>query len=403
MLTDAAVRAAKCEDKTYRLHDDRGMYLEVTAAGGKYWRLKYRLAGRERRFAIGVYPRVGLQQARALRDKARDLIAQGIDPCQHARQARIEATIAAANSFEAVAREWWGKVSAGWEPISAQRVLRRLERDLFPWLGSRPIGRIEAPELLDALLRVERRGHNSTAHRLRQYCGRIFRYAITTSRAKRDPAADLRGDALAPVVERHHAAITDPAAVARLLSDLDAYQGHFHVRTALLLAPLTFVRPGNLRRARWSEINFIAAEWRIPFQRMKMREQFVVPLSRQALDLLRGLHPLTGAGEFLFPGVRDRKRPMSENTVNAALRRLGYGQDDMTGHGFRTMASTLLNEQGYPPDIIELQLAHEERNKVRAAYNRAQRLAERRQMMQAWADYLDELRAGRVSVAAAVA
>nr|WP_217450805.1 site-specific integrase [Vogesella oryzae] len=280
-----------------------------------------------------------------------------------------------------------------WSDGHAERIIRRLERDIFPWLGSRPIADIEAPELLANLQRIERRGAVETAHRAMQSVKQVFRYAIATGRAKYNPAVDLAG-ALAPVVKTSFPTITDPAKIAELLRAIDGYQGTLETKCALKLAPLVFVRPGELRKAEWREIDLDAAQWVIPAERMKMREKHVVPLSSQAVDVLRELKPLTGHGQFVFPGARSSKRPMSENTVNAALRRLGYDKDTMTGHGFRHMASTLLNEQGWNRDAIERQLAHGERNKVRATYNYAEYMPERIRMMQAWADHLDSLKAG---------
>jgi integrase len=287
-----------------------------------------------------------------------------------------------------VAREWFEKFSPIWAPTHASTIIRRLERDVFPWLGGRPLGEITAVELLEALRRVEARGALETAHRLKQICGQVFRYATATGRARRDPSADLRG-ALPPVKERHHAALTKPADVAALLRSIGAYQGSFVVRCALRLAPLVFVRPGELRQAEWSEIDLNGATWRIPATRMKLRQEHIVPLSRQAVEVLHELHPLTGAGRYVFPSARTIARPMSENAITAALRRMSYERGVMTAHGFRTMASTLLNEMGWPADAIERQLAHAERNGVRDAYNRAEYLPERRRMMQAWADYLN--------------
>lgn len=269
-------------------------------------------------------------------------------------------------------------------------MIRRLERDVFPWLGTRPVGEITAVELLEALRRVEARGALETAHRIHQICGQIFRYAIATGRGSRDPSADLRG-ALPPVRETHHAALTKPADVAALMRSIIGYQGSFVVRCALRLAPLVFVRPGELRKAEWSEFDLDGYIWRIPAERMKLRQAHLVPLSQQAVEVLRELRPLTGAGRYVLPSARTTTRPMSENAVTAALRRMGYEQGTMTGHGFRTTASTLLNEMGWPADAIERQLAYAERDEVRGAYNRAEYLSERRRMMQAWADHLDGL------------
>ncbi len=388
-LTDTAIRNAKPGTKRNKLFDERGLFLLIAPAGGKWWRLKYRVAGREKLLSLGTYPEVGLKEARDKRDAARKLLAAGIDP----GLARKAERSAIADSFEAVAREWHAKRAPGWAPGHAEKVMGRIERDVFPWLGARPVGEVKAPELLAVLRRIETRGAIELAHRAHQICGQVFRYAIATGRAERDPAADLRG-ALPPVKERHHAAITDPKAVGALLRAIDGYQGSFITQCALLLAPLTFVRPGELRKAEWPEIDLDAAEWRIPAERMKMRAIHIIPLSVQAVAILHELRPLTGSGRYVFPGLRTPTRPMSENTINAALRRLGYAKDEMTGHGFRSMASTMLNEQGWHRDAIERQLAHGERDAVRAAYNYAEHLPLRRRMMQGWADYLDGLKSG---------
>jgi integrase len=390
MLTESAIRNAKRGAKPRRLYDNAGLYLEVSPAGGKLWRLKYRHAGKEKRLALGVYPDVSLKQARERRDDARKQIASGRDPAAERKAAKQETD---PESFETVAREWFGKFSLHWAVSHSDKIIRRLERDLFPYLGSRSIKSITAPELLTVLRRIEARGTSETAHRALQNCGQIFRYAVATGRAERNPAGDLRG-ALAPTQETHYPSITEPKAVGELLRALDGYQGDLITRSALKLAPLVFVRPGELRRAEWVEIDLDKAEWRIPAEKMKARAPHVVPLSRQAVAILKELHPLTGGGRYVFPGLRSLSRPMSENTVNAALRRLGYDQHTLTGHGFRSMASTLLNEQGWNRDAIERQLAHGERDAVRAAYNYAEHLPVRRKMMQSWADYLDGLRVG---------
>jgi integrase len=397
-LTATAIRNAKPGDKTLRLFDGRGLYLEVAPNGRRYWRLKYRHAGKEKRLALGVYPEITLADARTLRDEARAVIRTGRDPSADRRADRREAKLSADNTFEGVAREWLASQKRKLTPATYDKAVRTLEANVFPWLGLRPIAEIDAPEVLAVLKRIEARGAHETAHRVKARMGQVFRYAIAHGNATRDPSADLRG-ALAPVVSRSHAAVTDPAQVGDLLRALDAYAGQFATRCALRLAPLLFARPGELRHAEWSEFDLDAAEWRIPAHKMKMREAHVVPLSSQAVAILRELEPLTGRGRYLFPGIRTATEPMSENTVNAALRRMGFDKDTMTGHGFRAMASTRLNELGWAPDVIERQLAHAERNKVRAAYNRAQYMAERRKMMQAWADYLDGLRTGAKVVA----
>ncbi|WP_029457263.1 tyrosine-type recombinase/integrase [Solidesulfovibrio alcoholivorans] len=391
-LTDLAVRNAKPSAKTVRLRDERGLYLEVSPKGGKWWRLRYTFQGKENMLSLGVYPDVSLKDARERRDAARKHLAQGIDPSKIRQEEKAEAA-AEALTFEHVAREWYERFKPKWSPSHSLDVIQRLEKNVFPSLGPRPIRDITAPELLAAVRLIEGRGAVESARRILQMCGQIFRYAIATGQADRDIAADLRGS-LPPAREKHHASITDPKAVAQLLRAIDGYQGAFMVLCALRLAPLVFVRPGELRHAEWSEIDFDKAEWRIPGPKMKMKEQHIVPLSTQAIAILRELHPLTGAGKYVFPSVRSSSRAMSENTVLAALRRMGYTKDEMTGHGFRSMASTLLNELGWNRDAIERQLAHAERNAVRAAYNFAEHLPERRRMMQSWADYLDTLKAG---------
>lgn len=392
-LTDTAIRNAKARDKQYKMADEKGLYLLVTVNGGKWWRLDYRFAGKRKTLSVGVYSDVGLAEARDRRDIARKQLAAGIDPSEHRKAHKAAHAVRAGNSFEVVSREWFAKFKPTWVESHSDKIIRRLERDIFPWLGGRPIAEIAAPELLTTLRRIESRGAIETAHRALQNCGQVFRYAIATGRAERDLSADLRG-ALPPAKGTHHASITDPKAIGELLRTFDGYQGSFVTKCALRLAPLLFVRPGELRKAEWAEFNIEGAEWRIPAARMKMREQHIVPLSAQALTILQELKALTGSGRFVFPGARTNGRPMSENTVNAALRRLGYTGDQLTGHGFRSMASTLLNEQGWNRDAIERQLAHAERDEVRAAYNYAEHLPERRRMMQAWSDFLDGLHAG---------
>jgi integrase len=392
-LTDAAIRSAKPAEKPQKLFDGGGLYLEIAPSGGKWWRLKYRYGGKEKRISLGVYPDVGLRDARSRREAARKALAQGRDPSAEKQAQKAARAAVHANTFEAVAREWVQRKAGGWTQGHAEKILRRLEKEAFPWIGGRPVAEITPPELLRVLRRIEARGVIETAHRVHQNCGQVFRYAVATGRAERDPAADLKG-ALAPVKVTHHASVTDPTGISSLLRAIDGYTGSHVTRCALRLAPLVFVRPGELRAAEWAEVDLENAEWRIPAARMKMRSAHVVPLSTQAVEILRDLQPLTGDGRLLFPGARSRSRPMSENTINAALRRLGYDKNAMTGHGFRSMASTLLNEMGWNRDAIERQLAHSERNKIRAAYNYAEHLPERRRMMQAWADYLDTLAAG---------
>lgn len=391
-LSDRKIQGAKPKEKTYKLADGGGLYLEITPGGSKGWRFKYRHDGKEKRISLGVYPAVSLMDARDRREKARRMVVHGVDPSQ-ARRAEKAQAAADGITFERTAREWYSRFRPGWKDTHARIVLQRLEKNIFPAIGDRPVKDIQPPELLRAIRMIENRGAVETARRVLQVCGQIFRYAVASGLADRDPSADLKG-ALPPCRATHFASVTDPKAVAGLLRAIDAYSGSFVVLSALKLAPLTFVRPGELRHAEWAEIDLDGAEWRIPGHKMKMAEAHVVPLPRQAVVILRELHALTGDGKYVFPSIRTPARCMSENTINAALRRLGYAKDEMTGHGFRSMASTILNEQGWPSDAIERQLAHRPRNKVRAAYNHAQHLDVRRKMLAAWADYLDGLKSG---------
>ena len=391
-LTDTAIRNAKPQSKQYKLTDEKGMYLLVNKAG-KYFRLDYRFAGKRKTLALGVYPDVKLVEAREKRDAAKKMITNGIDPAQTRKVQKSIQIEQAENSFEAVAREWHGKYSSNWADSHATKIIRRFELYIFPWLGSRPISEITPPELLAVLRRIESKGILETSHRAQQNCGQVFRYAIATGRAERDPSADLRG-ALTPAKHARMATITDPKKIGELLRAIDGYEGTPVSKSALKLAPLVFVRPGELRHAEWIEIDLDTAEWRIPAEKMKMKDPHIVPLSSQAVEVLSEILPITGQGRYVFPSVRTNSRSMSENTVLAALRRMGFTKEEMSGHGFRAMASTVLHEQGWPSDIIERQLAHAERNSIKAAYNHAQHLPERRKMMQAWADYLDTLKQG---------
>ncbi len=395
LLTNLQVKSAKPKDKQYTLTDGKGLYLLVLPTGGKYWHFRSKVGGKEKRMSFGTYPEISLSDARDKRDEARRQIASGISPSDVRKAQKAARAESDLNSFEVVAREWFQRFSTQWSPSNTEKVKARLEKDLFPWIGQRPIAELKAPELLAALRRIEARGAVDTAHRVKQNCGQIFRYAIATGRAERDISADLK-DALARTKKKHLAALTDPKDVAPLLLAMDDFKGSFVVRCALKLAPLVFVRPGELRHAEWSEIDFDTAEWNIPAQRMKMKEPHLVPLSMQALEILKELHPLTSNSRYLFPSIRTNIRPMSENTVNAALRRLGYTSNDMTGHGFRAMARTILDEVlGFRPDFIEHQLAHAVRDPNGRAYNRTAHLSERRKMMQQWADYLDGLKFGK--------
>ncbi|MFP3433584.1 integrase arm-type DNA-binding domain-containing protein [Paraburkholderia sp. SIMBA_061] len=391
-LTDVAIRNAKATGKLYRLFDERGMYLEVSATGGKWWRFKYRFAGKEKRLSLGVYPDIGLKDARERRDDARKLVAQGIDPGEHKKAAKAATLERAANSFEVVAREWFARQAPGWAKSHADKVIQRLEKDIFPWLGKRAIGEISAPELLAVIRRVEERGATDTAHRALQNCGQVFRYAVATGRAGRDPSSDLRG-ALPPLKHENFASLTEPTKVAELLRAIDGFRGTFVVKSALQLAPLLFVRPGELRKAEWAGFDLEKAEWR--YLVTKTKTEHLVPLPAQAVAILRELHPLTGHRNLVFPG-RDPRKPMSEAAINAALRRLGYDtKTEITGHGFRAMARTILHEElHFKPEVIEHQLAHKVPDALGTAYNRTRFLKDRRAMMQQWADYLEELKAG---------
>lgn len=392
-LTDVKVRNAKPGEKQVKLSDGDGMYLLITPQGGKCWRLKYRFAGKEKVLALGTYPEVSLAEAREKKEAARKLLANNIDPGEVRKAEKAARGMAAANTFEAVTREWHERFKGQWSERHAEQILKRLEQDVFPWLGGRPIGEVKAPEMLAILRRVETRTLE-TAHRVKIACSQVFRYAVATGHADRDPVADLKG-ALPPVKNNHFAAPTDPKDVAPLLRAIDGFQGSFVVKCAMRLAPLTFVRPGELRHAEWSEIDFDNEQWNIPAERMKMKEPHIVPLSLQALAILRELLPLTGAGRYLFPCHRSPIRCMSENAVNAGLRRMGFEKSEVTGHGFRAMARTILDEVLHVrPDFIEHQLAHAVKDPNGRAYNRTTHLAERRKMMQLWADYLDGLKSG---------
>lgn len=392
MLADIAVRNAKAADKPYKLSDERGLYLHVMPNGGRYWRMNYRHVGKQKTLALGIYPDVTLKDARERRDAARRLLADGVDPGAAKAAQKASNVAAAANSFEAIAREWFARVGVAWVPSHADRIMRRLERDVFPWIGKKPIAEIKAPEVLQTVRRIESRGAVETAHRALQNIGQIFRYATATGRTDADPTGALRG-ALKPYRSEHFAAVTETLGVGALVQAIDDYQGGLITKCALRFAPLVFVRPGELRHAQWVDIDLETAEWR--FVVSKTKTEHIVPLSRQAVEILGELQPVTGGGRYLFPSVRTKDRPMSENTVNAALKRLGYGSDEMTGHGFRAMARTVLDEVlGFRPDFIEHQLAHAVRDPLGRAYNRTTHLKERREMMQVWADYLDALKAG---------
>lgn len=403
-LSDTAIRKAKADGSTQRLFDGGGLYLEVTPAGAKYWRLKYRIAGKEKRLAIGVYPEITLAAAREERERARTILRAGKDPSAEKRANRVRSNIAAGNTFQAVAEDWLAVRSHGWTPLQATKERGRLVNHAFPWIGPLPIAEVGVAEIRPLLDRLVKAGHLEQAHRLREQISRVFRHAVANEKAIRDPAHDLR-DSLPSRVYRRFPTITEPAKVAELLRAIDGFGGTFPVRSALQLAPLLFVRPGELRAAEWAEIDLKHKDgprWLIAPARRKLKkaakehpdaQPHIVPLSRQAIAILEALKPLTGRGRFVFPGARNTKIPMSANTINAGLRRLGYDKNAMTGHGFRHMASTLLNEMGFNKDAIERQLSHKEPG-VAGVYNLAELLPERKKMMQAWADYLDGLRDG---------
>lgn len=390
-LTDIQIKHFKPNTKAYKKSDEKGLFIMVNPSGSKYWRLAYRYAGKQNTLPLGVYPDVSLKEAREQRDDARRQLRDGIDPSIKRKMDKQAKVISAANSFEAVGREWHEKFKTRWSENHSQKILTRLEKDLFPWLGKRPISEIEPPELLLTIRRIENRGALETAHRTLQICGQIFRYAISTARAVRDLSADLKG-ALPPVKKGHFSAITTPEELAPLLKDIRGYQGNFVTRIAMQMLPYIFVRPGELRHAEWSEIDFEERLWTIPATKMKMRADHLVPLADQAIALLQEILPLTGNKEYVFPSLNSSRRPMSDNTVRAAFRRMGYTKEQITPHGFRATARTLLDEKlEFPIHLIEHQLAHAVKDANGRAYNRTAHLPQRREMMQDWANYLDDL------------
>lgn len=390
-IVELVARNAKPKDKIYRLYDTGGLYLEVAPSGGKWWRLKYRFGGKEKRLSLGVYPDVGLKEAREKRDESRKLLANNVDPSETRKAQKTSSAKMHANSFEVVAREWYQNRVDGWAPNHGPRILRRLERDIFPWIGAQPISQISPIELLTTVRRIEQREAIETAHRALANCSQVFRYGVATGRASRDITFDLRG-ALPPVKKQHFSAVTNPKQVSELLKTIDSYKGSLIVGCALRLAPLVFVRPGELRQALWSDIDFAEGLW--TFVASKTKTPHVVPLSSQALMILQEIHPFTGNGRYVFPSARSASRPMSDNAILAAMRRLDIPKEQMTGHGFRAMARTILDEVlGFRPDHIEHQLGHTVRDPHGRAYNRTAHLSDRRKMMQEWSDYLDNLRA----------
>jgi len=400
-LTDTQVRTAKPRDgKTYTLADGGGMYLEVSAAGTKIWRMSYRQEnGKQNRLTFGSYPEISLQEARAKRADARKLLADGIDPAKSKREEKQAKAIAAANTFESVARSWLEKTTASRATTTQEKVTNWLQKDVFPFIGNMPISLIKPLDILTAVQKMEARGAIDSSHRVKQICGQVLRYGVAVGLAERDVTVDLKG-ALSVAVKTNYASITEPKQVAELMRAIHQYSGHAFAVAALKLSPLVFVRPGELRSAEWSEINFEKAEWRIPGIKMKMGMDHVVPLSTQALDILKSVHPMSGHRKYVFPSIRTSERCMSENTINAALRSLGYTKEMMTAHGFRAMARTIMDEVlGERVDFIEHQLAHAVKDPNGRAYNRTAHLPARREMMQRWADYLDNLREGATILA----
>jgi integrase len=393
-LSDTKVKSAKPSEKSYKLFDRDGLFLLVNPCGSKLWRFRYRIDDREKLLSLGAYPEVGLAAARDKCRDARKIVANGGDPSQQRQDERAQKRISANNSFDAVSAAWLVEDKQKELADSTLKNLkRRLERDISPFIGSKAVSAITAPDVRQVILRIKKRGSLDVAGRVLNIIGRVMRYAVSHGLAERDPTRDLDKEALISAGEvKHHAGLTDHKAVGGLLRAIDGFDSSFVVRCALHMAPLVFVRPGELRHAEWSEFDFDKAEWRIPAVKMKMKVQHIVPVSDQVIAILRDLNPVTGHGKFLFPCQRGQGRPMSENTVNAALRRLGYGNDQQTGHGFRTTASTILHELQYSHPVIERQLAHGDRDKVSAAYNFAEYLPERRRMMQDWSNFLDQLR-----------
>ncbi|MBF0628907.1 MAG: integrase arm-type DNA-binding domain-containing protein [Magnetococcales bacterium] len=388
-LTDALIKQTKPGEKAIRLLDEDGLVMLVQPSGARWWRFRYRFQGTAKMLSLGVYPDTSLKQAREKRDEARRLLADGVDPGVHRRLTKNMAADAGQDSFESVAREWIAKESVAWAKSHADKIIQRMERDVFPWLGKRSVREITAPEILACARRVEERGALDTAHRCKQNIGQVMRYAIAIGRAERNPVPDLQG-ALPSAKGSHFAAITDPVQLGKLLRAIEACSGFLSVRCALRLLPRVFTRPGELRKAEWSEFDLDGATWSIPGERMKSGQPHIVPLSTQAVAILKEIHPFSGGGQFVFPTPRNRNAPISDMSLNAALKSLGYSGEQQTCHGFRATARTLLDEVlGFRIELIEHQLAHAVRDPLGRAYNRTVHLSERRKMMQAWSDYLD--------------
>jgi integrase len=394
-LTDVAIRKLKPGDKSRKISDGGGMYLEVATTGGKLWRYAYQFQGKQKLLALGKYPDVSLQEARKRHGEARELLTKGVDPSAAKKAAKLAGAEKSANSFEVVAREWFELWKADREAGYPNKIMTLLEKDVFPWLGLRPVAEISAPEVLAVLRRIEKRGVTNPTHKAKEKISQIMRYAIATGRAVRDPVPDLRG-AIKPIRNGHFASLTNPAQVAELLRAIDAYQGTYQVRAMLRLAPLVFVRPGELRQAKWADIDLENTEWNYVVSKTKTEHH--VPLAKQAVEILRDLYPLTGGKEYVFPGVRPG-RPLSDMTLNRALQTMGYDtQQEITGHGFRAMARTILAEKLHlQPEVIEHQLAHKVPDRLGMAYNRTKYLDDRKIMMQTWADYLDKIKAGEIA------
>jgi len=395
-LTDTQIKNIKAGDKPRKYSDGGGLYLLVPTVGNKLWQMAYRYQQKQKTLSFGAYPTISLKEARERREDAKKLLVNGVDPSEYKKTVKATVHAESYNTFEIIACEWLTKQKEVWTEKHEATIRARLKSYIFPLLGAKPINTITAPELLDVLRKIEGRGTIETAHRILQILGQVFRYAIVTGRAERNPASDLRG-ALTPVKKRNFPALTDPKEVGYLLQSIDSYEGNFIVRAALRLAPYVFLRSSELRLAEWEEINFIKSEWKIPASRMKMKETHIVPLSNQAVEIFKELKPYTGHSKYVFPSMRSNVRVISDMTLLAALRRLGYTKEQMVVHSFRSIASTLLHENGFAHSWIERQLAHGECNKVAAAYNHAQYLPERKRMMQEYADYLDALKAEAIT------
>lgn len=391
-LTDTVIKNSRFSGKQIKITDEKGMYLLVSNSG-KYFRMDYRFGGKRKTLAIGVYPETSLKEARIKRDNARKLLSDNIDPMEVKKTKKQSIYEDSTNNFYSVACEWYEKFKPKWSEKHAEKKWRFLEKDIFPYVGSKPIKNITAKDILTLLERIQNRGAIDIAHRINGICGEIFLYGIRTNRCENNPTSGLT-KALTPKVNKHMACITEPSKLKGLLLAIENYEGEIVTRHALKLAPYVFLRPGELRQAEWSEIDLGNAIWKIPAGKMKMKKPHMIPLSKQVVQIFKDIMPLTGRWKYVFPSLRSKDRPMSDNTLNAALRRMGFTKEEMTAHGFRGVASTLLHENGFNSLYIETQLAHSESNKVKAAYNHAEYMEERTNMMQWWADYLDEVKNG---------